>query len=108
MAKKPAPSGKGIMGRTMQYAFSPRRTQLLATKAFAAALGLLAAAGVVHADTPPALAKYAGHYKYAGTREQGIAIVDKALNRPLQDVNIAMSYIIRKEFADHFVETISI
>jgi hypothetical protein len=63
---------------------------------------------VAHAETPPTLAKYAGEYKYAGTRDQGVAIVDKAIDKGLSDVNTVMRFLIKKALADHFVESILI
>jgi hypothetical protein len=63
---------------------------------------------VAHAETPPTLAKYAGTYKYAGTRDQGVAIVDKAIDKGLSDVNTVMRFLIKKALADHFVESILI
>ena len=92
----------------MRHAPNAERTSRLARTALAAALGFCASAAIVRADVPPALAKYAGHYKYAGTRDQGVAIVDKALNRGLADVNMVIRFMIKKEFADHFVDTIII
>src|SRR5262245_60115627 len=51
--------------------------------ALALALPLTVPSRVAAEDTPAALAKYAGNYKYAGTREQGVAIVEKATEEAL-------------------------
>ena len=59
-------------------------------------------------DTPPALAKMAGQYKYAGTREQGVAIVEKAADEALADLNMVMRLLIKKAMSSSFAETVLI
>lgn len=87
------------------------RTQLISAKvasALLAALTLALSYGIARAETPPELAKFAGDYVYAGSKDQGIAIVDKAIDDGLSDVNMVMRFMIKKALADHFVDVISI
>ena len=77
--------------------------------ALALALALpLAPSRVAADDTPPALAKFAGQYKYAGTREQGVAIVEKATEDALADLNVVLRLLIKKGMSQSFAETILI
>lgn len=73
-----------------------------------AALLALAFAGTVRADAPAGLAKFAGNYKYAGTRDQGIAVVDKAIDESLADLNMVMRLLVKRAIQDRFAETILI
>jgi hypothetical protein len=59
-------------------------------------------------DTPPALAKMAGQYKYAGTREQGVAIVEKATEEALADLTMVLRLLIKKAMSSNFAETVLI
>jgi hypothetical protein len=70
------------------------------------ALAVIAGPLVASAETP--LASFAGEYKYASSRDHGVAIVDKALDPALADTNIVMRTLIRKGFSDNFAETIVI
>src|SRR4051812_10853926 len=97
----------------MSTALSPtRRTLRPAALFWAGALTLTCCAmlaGVALADAPPpALAKFAGQYKYAGTREQGYAIVDKALDEALSEMGMVMRMVIKKGAHDKFAETVLI
>src|SRR5262249_14438168 len=57
------------------------------------------------AETPPALARFAGTFKYPD-KSQGVAIVDKAVDEGLSDLNMVQRLIIKKFLAAHFVELI--
>ena len=74
--------------------------------ALAMLLGMLAS--VVLAETPAALAKYAGNYKYNGTRDQGIEVIDKAVDRSMADVNMVMRLMIKRGIEKRFAEAIVI
>ena len=71
-------------------------------------LGLLLAAGSALAETPAGLPRYAGNYIYSGTRDQGVAIVEKAMEPALADLNMVMRLLAKKGIADRFAETILI
>jgi hypothetical protein len=81
----------------------------------ALSLGLLATAGlslpaVSHADGP-ALAKYAGKYKYKGKKEKGEKIVDEAVDKSLADLSAVMRMMIKKAMEARktpFIEAIAI
>jgi hypothetical protein len=90
---------------TDNFTTRARRSALAALLALAC-LGLLA--GGAYADAAPGLAKFAGQYKYAGTREQGIAIVDKALDEALSEMGMVMRMIVKKGAHDKFAETVLI
>jgi hypothetical protein len=72
-----------------------------------AAVLLLSAPYLVQAETPPALAKFAGTFKYPD-KDKGIAIVDKAIDDGLSDVNMVQRFIIKKYLAAHFADVIVI
>lgn len=76
----------------------------LAQLALAILLGALASA--VLAETP--LAKYAGNYKYNGTRDQGIEVIDKAVDRSMADVNMVMRLMVKRGIEKRFAESIVI
>jgi hypothetical protein len=65
-------------------------------------------ASAVLAETPAALAKYAGNYKYAGTREEGIAVIDKAVDRSMADSNMVVRLMVKHSIEQRFAETIVI
>jgi hypothetical protein len=85
---------------------------------FSAPLGiaraLLAAAALAivplaaHADAPAGLDKYAGNYKYGNTRDHGVAIVEKALDQALADLNMVMKLLVKKTMSSRFAETVAI
>ena len=60
------------------------------------------------AEEPAGLAKLVGQYKYAGTRDEGIAIVEKAMDEALSDLNMVMRLLAKKAMAQHFSETVAI
>lgn len=68
----------------------------------------LAASATVLAQTPPELAKYAGTFVYAGKRDDGIDIVEKAVDKAMSDQNMVMRALAKKGFSDHFADTIMI
>ena len=59
-------------------------------------------------ETPPALAKMAGQYKYAGTRDQGVEIVEKATEEALAELTMVLRMLIKKAMSSNFAETILI
>jgi hypothetical protein len=72
---------------------------------------LAGAAPVAHADPAPELAKYAGNYKYGNTKEHALAIVDKAMDEALSQLNTVMRLIVKKAMEGRtktFIETILI
>jgi hypothetical protein len=71
-------------------------------------MALAALASAALAETPPALLKYAGNYKYNGTREQGIEVIDKAVDKSMADVNMVMRLMIKRGIEKRFAETIAI
>jgi hypothetical protein len=85
------------------------RLFLIGLTALGAALLLpLAAAHAADGSAAAGLAKFVGQYKYAGTRDEGIAIVEKAMDEALADVNIVMRTIAKKAMAQNFAETVAI
>jgi hypothetical protein len=50
----------------------------------------------------------AGQYQYAGTREQGVAIVEKATEDALADLNMVMRLLVKKAMSSSFAEAILI
>jgi hypothetical protein len=77
----------------------------VASIASPAALG----GGVAAADdTPPVLAKMAGSYKYSNTRDHGVAIVEKATEEALADLNMVMRLLIKKALSSSFAEAVLI
>lgn len=68
----------------------------------------LAASASVLAQTPPDLARYAGQYVYAGSRDDGIEIVEKAVDKAMADQNMVMRALAKKGFSDHFADKILI
>ncbi|MFI5306098.1 MAG: hypothetical protein ACHQ53_02020 [Polyangiales bacterium] len=98
--EKPTLSDDGLVGRGWPGGFT--------MVACAALIALALAARTARAETPPELLKYSGDYKYAGTRDQGVAIVDKALDDGLSDLNMVMRLLVKKAIGDHFIEQIQI
>ncbi len=72
------------------------------------AAALLSVAAPALADAPAGLEKYDGEYKYANTREHGVAIVEKALDAALADLNMVMKLLVKKSMSGRFAETVSI
>lgn len=60
------------------------------------------------AEPPAGLQKFAGNYKYANTREHGVAIVEKALDEALADLNMVMKLLVKKTMSGRFAETVLI
>src|SRR5262249_32802622 len=75
----------------------------------ALALCLCAAfASSVLADAPAGLAKYGGSYKYAGSREDGIAGIDKAVDKAMADDNMVKRLLVKHWIEQKFAELIVI
>jgi hypothetical protein len=72
------------------------------------ALAICLGSATVLAQTPPDLARYAGTYVYAGKRDDGIEIVEKAVDKAMADQNMVMRALAKKGFSDHFADTIMI
>jgi hypothetical protein len=70
--------------------------------------GLVLAAGSAVAETPAGLPRYAGQYVYSNTREHGIAIVEKASEAALAELNMVMRLLAKKAMADRFAFNILI
>jgi hypothetical protein len=85
-----------------------RRSRVTGLVQLALVMALAALASAALAETPPALLKYAGNYKYNGTREQGIEIIDKAVDKSMADVNMVMRLMIKRGIEKRFAETIAI
>lgn len=85
---------------------------------YATRLGLLLAALLAvaalrpglpaRADAAPGLEKFIGSYKYAGKRDEGVAIVEKALDHALGDLNMVMKALAKRGLSQRFAETIAI
>jgi hypothetical protein len=85
---------------------SPSKTQPIrrhgnAARLAAATLAIAAAtlhmnAPIVQAEMPPELLKYAGEYKYDGTKEQYLAVVDKGLEEAMSELNMVMRLMAKK------------
>ena len=98
---------------TIDEGMTPRRTrrrrdlrglQLLVL--LGTGLGVLALPAL--AETPPGLDKFAGKYKYSKDRDHGVAIVEKALDAALGDLNMMMKLVVKKSMSSRFAETVSI
>jgi hypothetical protein len=72
------------------------------------AVALFSLAVPALAETPAGLEKYAGEYKYSNTRDHGVAIVEKALDAALADLNMVMKMLVKKSMSQRFSETVSI
>lgn len=84
--------------------FASRIPSLLAC----AALLLASLTHPVHAEPPPDLRRFAGSYAYAGTHDQGQAIVDSAFDAAMQKLNMVMRLMAKKALAQGFAESIVI
>jgi hypothetical protein len=73
-----------------------------------AALTIGAVVPEARAETPASLARYAGAFSYAGTREQGLAVVDKAWDAALSDVNVFMRFIVKNAVKNQLIDKILI
>jgi len=74
----------------------------------AATFGLLLAAGSALAETPAGLTRFAGQYTYSNTRDHGIAVVEKASEAALAELNMVMRLLAKKGMADRFAINILI
>lgn len=88
-----------------------RTPPLAATLACAVAFVVLSAAGTAVADPAAELAKFKGSYKFAGTRDDAMKVIGKAIDDGLSQVNIVMRTVIKKAIEGRkgtYIETISI
>lgn len=76
--------------------------------AFAAVLLLAVSPLLTRAESPPTLANFAGNYAYVGTRDQGHAIVDAAIDKNLADQSSEVRLFVKKGFAEYFADAIVI
>ena len=81
---------------------------LWAAVALSLAVVMGSPAGASAEDTPAGLAKMAGEYKYAGTRDQGVAIVEKATEEALADLTMVLRLLVSKALSQSFAETVLI
>lgn len=94
-----------------ELAAPPRaaRKRAFARVASMLAAGLLLCASMAaRAEAPAGLEKFAGAFKYAGTRDQGMAIVEKAFDEALSDLNMVMRLMAKKAMAQRFAEHVAI
>jgi hypothetical protein len=75
---------------------------------FGLALSLATPGPVRAADAPGGLDKFAGDYKYNGTKDQGMEIVEKAFDEALSDLNLVLRVMAKKAMAQRFAERIVI
>jgi hypothetical protein len=66
----------------------------------------LAASASAFAQNPPELARYAGQYVYDGTRDDGVEIVEKAVDKAMRDSNMVVRALAKKAFADNFAQNV--
>jgi len=69
---------------------------------------MCAVAPEARAETPASLVRYAGVFSYAGTKEQGLAIVDRAWDAALSDANIFMRFMIKNAVKQRLIDKILI
>jgi hypothetical protein len=81
---------------------------LRAMLAISAAVTISAVSLDARAETPTSLVRYAGVFSYAGTKEQGLAIVDKAWDAALSDVNIFMRFMVKNAVKQQLIDKILI
>jgi hypothetical protein len=93
-------------GTTPHPLSRPSRRALRQLVLACTALGTLALP--VLAETPPGLQKFAGNYKYSKDRDHGVAIVEKALDAALGDLNMVMKLLVKKTMSGRFAETVLI
>ena len=75
---------------------------------FGLLLSLATPGPVRAADAPAGLGKFAGDFKYNGTKEQGMSIVEKAFDEALSDLNMVMRLMAKKAMAQRFAENLAI
>jgi hypothetical protein len=71
-------------------------------------LALAVGLSSVHAQSASPVARYAGEYKYSGTREQGMAIIDRALDYALSDLDMITRPLVKQAINQRFAEVIHI
>jgi hypothetical protein len=65
-----------------------------------------AAPSVALAEHPAELKRFAGKYAYAGTKDAGQEIVDKAFDAAMQKLNMVMRLMMKKALSQGFAETV--
>lgn len=60
------------------------------------------------AQTPPELARYGGQYVYDGKPDEGIAIVEKAVDKAMVDQNMVARAFTKKMLASNFARVVVI
>lgn len=68
----------------------------------------IAAPQPARAEHPPELKRFAGQYAYAGKKEAGQEIVDKAFDAAMQKLNVVMRLVAKKALTQGFAETLAI
>lgn len=78
----------------------------LAGALFASTIG----AGQARAEAPAELAKFAGSYQFAGSDEEGMAVIDKAIEEAVSQMNRVKALVIRKvlEANKRFIKQVKI
>ena len=95
------------LGSTQSVAGVRRARRGLRAAGTAVTLCLIGSASVL-AETPAGLARYAGNYVYAGTRGEGIEIVEKAVDKAMRDQNMVIRAMAKRAFSEHFATTVLI
>ena len=103
MVLKEAISRASVGRRGSRYA-----ALLRAMLAILAALTIDAALHEARAETPASLARYAGAFSYAGTRAQGLAVVDKAWDMALADVSMITRFFVKAAVKNQLIDKILI
>lgn len=67
-------------------------------------------AGVAHAEPSAELVKFAGSYQFAGKDEEGLAVIDKAIEEAVSQMNKVKGLVVRKvlEANKRFIKQIKI
>lgn len=69
---------------------------------------LLAASASALDQTPPELARYAGQYIFDGKPEEGVAIVENAIDKAMRDQNMVARALAKKVLASNFARAVLI
>ena len=80
------------------------------TGAGAALLWLTCGVATAQADDVADLAKFAGNYQFAGSDDQGMAIIDKAIEEAVSQMNTVKALVVSKvlEANKHFIKQVKI
>jgi hypothetical protein len=99
---------KAISSASLRRGGSGYAALLRGMLAITAAVSMCAVAPEARAETPASLVRYAGVFSYAGTKEQGLAIVDRAWDAALSDANIFMRFMIKNAVKQRLIDKILI